>query len=99
MNPLTHALASYSLKRAAFPRAPRAVTLAMLIAGTIADVDFLSGYFGPASYFTFYRTYCHSIPAALVITLLASLPFFFLKPKTSENPVSRSITLVAALSA
>jgi hypothetical protein len=39
MDPLTHALASYTLKRAAFPRAPRSTTIAMLIAGTVADID------------------------------------------------------------
>ncbi len=46
MDPLTHVLASYTLKRAAFPRTPRSTTIAMLIAGTIADIDVLSKFAG-----------------------------------------------------
>ena len=52
MDPLTHALASYALKRAAFPRVPRPVTLAILIAGTLADLDLLRTYFGPTAHLT-----------------------------------------------
>ena len=77
MDPLTHALASYTLKRAAFPRVPRSATIAMLVAGTIADVDLLSKFAGPSAFLTFYRTYFHSLLAAallsLVITLLVCL--------------------------
>src|SRR5439155_4179177 len=41
MDPLTQALASYTLKRAAFPHVPRSTTIVMLVAGTIADLDLL----------------------------------------------------------
>ena len=98
MDPLTHALASYSLKRATLPRAPRNVTLALLFAGTIADVDNLSGYFGPSTYLTFYRTWCHSLLAALLISILVTLPFS-LKPKAADNAVSRTKTFIACLAA
>src|SRR5882672_10242096 len=74
MDPLTHALASYSLKRAAFPRAPRSATIAILIAGTIADLDSLSKLAGPSAFLTFYRTYFHSLLAALLFSLLVALP-------------------------
>src|SRR6267143_1657414 len=40
VDPLTHALASYTLKRAAFPRLTRSTTIAMLVAGTVAASHF-----------------------------------------------------------
>lgn len=99
MDPLTHALASYSLQRAAFPRLSRAATIAVVLAGSIADVDLFSAYFGPSAYLAFDRTYFHSLPAALVFGLLAALPFFFLKLKSPENPIPRATIFAAALAA
>ena len=99
MDPLTHALASYALKRAAFPRVPRPVTLAILIAGTLADLDLLSTYFGPSAHLTYYRTYCHSFLATLLFSLLITLPFHFLKPKNPENQISLAKIITATLAA
>lgn len=99
MDPLTHALASYSLQRAAFPRLSRAATIAVVLAGMIADADLLSTYFGPSAYLAFDRTYFHSLPATLVFGLLATLPFFFLKPKSPENPIPHATIFAAALAA
>src|SRR5262249_16350555 len=88
MDPLTHALASFTLQRAAFPRLSRSATIAVVLAGTIADADLLSTSFGPSAYLSFDRTYFHSLPAALVFALVATLRFF-LKPKSTENPIPR----------
>lgn len=99
MDPLTHALASYSLQRAAFPRLSRAATVAVVFAGIIADADLLSTYFGPSAYLAFNRTYFHSLVAAVVLSLLAALPFFFLKPKTPEDKPPRAAIFFAALAA
>src|SRR6266571_3235335 len=99
MDPVTHALASYALKRAAFPRVTRPVTLAVLVAGTIADLDLLSSYFGPSAYLTFYRTYCHSLLGALLFSLLVTLPFFFFKPKNAENQTPHITIFIAAFAA
>ena len=99
MDPLTHALASYTLKRAAFPRVTRPVTLAIVVAGTIADVDLLSSYFGPSAYLTFYRTCFHSLVAAFVFSLLVTLPFFFFSSKNAENRSARVTIFIAALAA
>jgi inner membrane protein len=87
MDPLTHALASYTLKRAAFPRAARNVTIAMLFAGTIADLDVLSAYFGPSAFLTFHRTYFHSVLAALLLALLISLVFHSFKHPPTQNQI------------
>jgi membrane-bound metal-dependent hydrolase YbcI (DUF457 family) len=84
VDPITHALASYTLKRAAFPRAPRSTTIAMLIAGTIADIDFLSVYVSPSAFLTFYRTYFHSLLAALLFSLVVTIPFLLRKREPTE---------------
>ena len=99
MDPITHGLASYVLKRAAFPRLARPATIAMVIAGTIADFDSLSANFGPAPYLTFHRTYCHSILAAVLFSLLGTVPFLLLKAASAEKENSRAVIFTAALSA
>lgn len=99
MDPLTHALASYTLKRAAFPRLSRPATIAMLIAGTIADIDILSKFAGPSAFLIFYRTYCHSLLAALFISLLVTLPFLLRKSGPEEKQSPPLPIFLAALSA
>src|SRR5436309_2459437 len=74
MDPLTHALASYSLKRAAFPQATRPATIAILAAGIFADLDGQSFHWGPSAFLTFYRTYFHSVIAAVLLSLAGTLP-------------------------
>jgi hypothetical protein len=46
----THALASLTLTRALIPRAPLAVWMLIVVAGTLADVDSLSAVFGPTAF-------------------------------------------------
>ena len=96
MDPLTHALAAFSLQRAAFPRISRAATIAVVLAGMVADADLLSSYFGPSAYLAFDRTYFHSLPATLVFALLATLPFFF-KPNSPESSIPPATIFAAAL--
>jgi membrane-bound metal-dependent hydrolase YbcI (DUF457 family) len=99
MDLLTHALASYTLKRAAFPRAVRATTIAMLIAGTVADIDVLSKYAGPSAFLTFYRTYGHSLLAALIFSLLVTLPILLRKRGAEETQTPALTVFFAAFSA
>jgi len=99
MDPLSHALGSYLLKRAAFPRLGRPATVAMVLAGTIADVDLLSAHFGPSAYVTWSRTFCHSVLAVLVISFCAAVPFFFLHKGDSEKRIAPRSVFVAALAA
>ena len=99
MDPLTHALASCALQRAAFPRISGAATLAVVLAGMIADADLVSAYFGPSAYLTFNRTYFHSLLAALLFGLLLTLPFFFLKRKDLATQIPLATIFAAALAA
>lgn len=100
MDVLTHGLASYSLARAAFPLFRSRTQLAMVAAGTIADVDYFSYYLGPASYLHFHRTYAHSLPAALLVAALCTGTVAFSFRRTADRPRLTSVflaTLAAAL--
>lgn len=99
MDPLTHAVASYSLQRAAFPRISRGAAAAIVLAGMVADVDLLSTYLGPSSYLAFHRTSFHSIVAALAFTVLATLPFVLGKPEGPGNKTPKAAIFSGALSA
>jgi len=99
MDPLTHALASYTLKRATFSRAPRPVTIAMLISGTIADIDVLSKFAGPSAFLAFYRAYFHSLLAALLFSLLITLPFLPRKHEPQDEQPSPRLLFLAAFAA
>ncbi len=67
MDVFTHGLASYSVTRAAFPRASRTTLLAAVLAGGAADLDQLSAYVGPSAFLELHRTATHSILGTLVI--------------------------------
>ena len=99
MDPLTHALAAYTLKRAAFPRAARSATITMVLAGTIADIDVLSKFAGPSAFLTFYRTYCHSFTATISFSLLVTLLVFLRKHEPQDKQIPPVPLFLAALSA
>src|SRR5947208_13842448 len=99
MDLLTHALASYTLKRAAFPRLTPSVAIAMLVAGTVADIDSLGKFAGPSAFLTFYRTYCHSLPSALLFSLLVTFPFLLRRSGPTEKQISPLPIFIAALPA
>ena len=99
MDPITHGLASYVLKRAAFPRLARPAMFAMVIAGTIADLDGQSARFGPSAFLTFYRTYFHSLLAAVLFSLLVTLPLLLRKPLSTQKPAPPPHIFLAALCA
>ena len=97
MDPLTHALASYTLKRAAFPRAARPVTIAILLAGTLADLDIVSTWIGPSAFLTWHRTYTHSLLFAFLLTLLVAIPFLLRNPRAPENKIPPLAIIAPAL--
>ena len=76
MDIVTHGLASFAIARGFFPRAGRAATASAVLAGTIANIDWLSNYFGPSAYLAWHGTYTHSIFAAVLIS--AVFPAIFL---------------------
>jgi len=57
----------------------------MVIAGTLADIDLLSIFFGPAIYFQSRRTYTHSVVGTIVIVLVSILFARLLKTNQGEK--------------
>jgi membrane-bound metal-dependent hydrolase YbcI (DUF457 family) len=80
----THALASFALARAFFPRRRWPIFLGMIFAGTLADIDLLSLFFGPAAYFAAGRTFTHSLLALIVIVCLTAVFTRYLSKKQPE---------------
>jgi len=99
MDLLTHALGSYTLKRAAFPRATRPITLAIVLAGTLADLDIVSAWIGPSAFLTWYRTYAHSLLVAFLLALLITLPFFLRNRRSPEKQISLFAIFIPAFAA
>src|SRR5258708_21932125 len=71
----------------------------MLIAGTIADIGARSKFAGPSAFLTFYRTYFHSFLAALLFSLLVTLPFLLRKREPKHEQPSPLPVFAAALAA
>lgn len=73
MDPLTHGLASFALKRGFFPKVPRPVLISMILAGTLADLDWFSGFVSPAFYLAWNYGPLHSFVVVILLALLVSL--------------------------
>jgi membrane-bound metal-dependent hydrolase YbcI (DUF457 family) len=84
----THALASFVLVRAALPRAPRAAWAAVLLAGTIADLDALSALVGPSAYLKWHRTDSHSLLVSIAVSALLTGVYLLLNAKPSSAAIS-----------
>jgi membrane-bound metal-dependent hydrolase YbcI (DUF457 family) len=98
MDVATHALASVALARTALPRAPRMAWVAILAAGTVADLDGLSSLFGPAAYLGWHRTYLHSLLVSLLLSVaLSALVWMLLRANASTNQISLALLFGATL--
>jgi len=94
---LTHALASVAVARVAIPRAPRVTWAAIVLAGTIPDIDELSALAGPSAYLRWHYTYTHSLAAAALVTALAAAVCLALKPKIAAPIVTSTSSIVLSL--
>ena len=88
MDVVTHALASFALMRAAFPRAPLAVWPVVIVAGIGADVDGFSAAFSPAAYLRWHLTFTHSLVAAVFFAGLCALLYRVLAPESLRTRFS-----------
>jgi membrane-bound metal-dependent hydrolase YbcI (DUF457 family) len=75
---VTHGLASFAVTRGCFPRAGKVTVFSAVLAGTIADVDWLSVYGGPTSFLAGHRTSFHSIVAALFFAIVVVIVVAYL---------------------
>jgi LexA-binding, inner membrane-associated putative hydrolase len=71
------------------------VVLGILFAGTVADLDFLSLFFGPSAYFAWRRTYTHSLIGTIILVIVAVL---LARRLAKAQPVAIS-ALIAPLAA
>ena len=100
MDVLSHGFASYVLARAAFPRISQAAVAGVILAGVVADLDALSTHFGPSAFLRWYRTYTHSLAAAVVLALVVALVVLLpWRGRQNEDAVAKIVlaTLGASL--
>src|SRR3989442_3149942 len=97
MDPVTHGLSSYALSRACFPRAPRLAVAAIVLVGTLADLDYLSSLFGPTAFLAAHRTFTHSLAGTLLIAALVAGIYVLLGRRFEAKLVSASTILIATL--
>ena len=76
MDIVTHGFASFAIARGFFPRASKTAMAGAVLAGTIANIDWFSIYFGPSAYLVWHTTYTHSILAAILISAIFFAIFF-----------------------
>ncbi|MBZ5702367.1 MAG: metal-dependent hydrolase [Acidobacteriia bacterium] len=96
MDPITHGLASFAATRAFFPRASRLTVVAAVAAGTAADLDELSAFFGPSAYFAAHHTATHSLLGTVLLALLAAALLSALFPKKENQPTRFLVAFAAA---
>lgn len=81
---VTHGLASLAVARGFFPRAGKVAIVSALLAGLAADVDWISEYWGPATFLAWHGTYAHSILGIFfILAAIPSVPVarFYLRPE------------------
>lgn len=91
---VTHSLLSFLLARAILARGSWGAWLAVIFAGTFADLDGLSAFGGPSAYLAWHFTYLHAAITAMVVASLWSILLFLLLPAAARARVS----IVALLS-
>ncbi len=72
MDFITHALLSLALARGFFASRGRPILAGMLIAGTLADVDWITVWFGPGAFLAGHLTITHSLLGTAVIIAIAA---------------------------
>ena len=90
MDPLTHTLVSVTIGRAGLAKKSKLAFLMLVIAGTAADADWITIFFGPQAYLAAHRTVSHSILGTLAIAAAAAAIFVFTSRKWTRRPVSFS---------
>ncbi len=96
MDAFTHGLASYSITRAVFPRASRATMIAAILAGSAANLDYISASVSPSAFLHWHRTATHSVLGTLIITTVFAIAVA-LATRRKPKPDSFRIILLATL--
>jgi|SRR5580704_112844 inner membrane protein len=71
----TQGLASLVIARAFVPRGPWRAWAVIVVAGSIANIDVLSGLAGPSAFVEWHRTYAHSIVVSLIVSAVLAAAY------------------------
>lgn len=88
MDPLTHALASYAIYRAAAPRQSALAAPLLIAAGVLPDLDLLSFLAGPRAFVIYDGALTHSLLGAALLAAAVGIAFFLLGRKSKMAPLS-----------
>jgi membrane-bound metal-dependent hydrolase YbcI (DUF457 family) len=85
----TQCLASLVIARAFLPRASWRAWAVIVVAGAIANVDFITSMMGPSVYLEWHRTYAHSIVFSLAVSLVLAAVYTFATRGRAANATDR----------
>jgi len=91
----THALTSFAVARGFFPSRRWPTVLGIIFAGTLADIDLVSAWFGPTAYFATRRTFTHSVLGTFLVIGVAVLFAQYLARKQPTEPVGALVPPLA----
>jgi inner membrane protein len=87
MDAVTHALACVTIGRAGLAKTTRLAMPMLIVAGVAADADWLSAYWGPASFLKWHRTATDSLIGAAVIAVVTAALFTLWGRRRPSEPV------------
>ena len=98
MDPLTHALASWTLSRAGLNRTARLATPILIVSGAIGDTDWLAYLFGPGAFLAARRTVTDSILGSVALAAIVAGAFCWFARKRGNLRVrfGQAFALAAA---
>jgi inner membrane protein len=99
MEPITHALISLALARALRDRLPRYGTALLIIAGTAADLDFLSYFGGAGAFLKFHRAVLHSVVGSAVMCCFIAAIFCFVDRGRAKRGVDSDVVRLGFVAA
>jgi membrane-bound metal-dependent hydrolase YbcI (DUF457 family) len=97
MEPVTHALTSLALTRAARERLPRFGTAILIVSGVAPDLDYLSYFAGPGSFLRFHRAVTHSLVGSAALVLLIALVFCCMDRRFAAKKPPLRLAFTAAI--
>jgi membrane-bound metal-dependent hydrolase YbcI (DUF457 family) len=93
MDAFTHGFASYSITRALFPRASRTTMIGAVVAGSAANLDYISAGISPSAFLYWHRTATHSVLGTLVIATVFAIAVALATGRQSKSDSFRTILL------
>jgi inner membrane protein len=96
VDPITHLAVSATMARAGLKRASPLASTAVVLAGTVPDIDVVGVVAGPRAYLALHRTFTHSIPGATAIAVLVAWLLWRLGRKREIEPARFGGLLIAA---